>query len=322
MTDRRALWLQNIATDEFSASPEYCRLLRIPIDASCQDGMLNVDKKFLPRPHPGDAHRFNEATLRTLRGTYVKPFEGRLICHDNTEQNVIVVATRIMLGTDAVVGVRGWLAPTPQSSRLQHVGIVAHDPGARLGMSLLLNQMPLVGCIAECAPGGPVFRCGGHGAIPWELLDVVVIDSFGQPDACVALLQSIRARVPGCHIVLLADPNDGETARKLLLSRPDSLVHPGDIAHGLPNAIEDLMQNVRHFAGNHLADAAERTSQLTESEREVLAAIATGMSNKEISTTFYMSLPTVKRHIQRIYDKLGAKDRAHATAIAFRMGLI
>ncbi len=322
MTDRRARWLQDIARDEFRASLEYCRLFRIPVETECHDGMINVVRRFQPRPHPGDIHRFNEATLRTLRGAYVTPFEGRLISHNDTEQHVIIVAARVMSGPDAVTGVRGWLAPIPQESRLSHVGIVAHDPSARLGLLSLLSEMPSIGCLAECSPGDPVFRCIAHGAVTWELLDTVVIDSFGQPDACATLAQSIRTMVPDCRLVLLADPNDGETARKLLRTRPDAVVLPDDLVLGLRHALQDLTQNVRNFAGNQLAGAVERALRLTESERRVLAAIATGMSNKEISSSFFMSLPTVKRHIQRIYDKLDAKDRAHATAIAFRMGLI
>ena len=49
--------------------------------------------------------------------------------------------------------------------------------------------------------------------------------------------------------------------------------------------------------------------QLTVREREVLALIATGLSNTEIAERLIMSVPTAKTHVSRILAKLGARDR-------------
>ncbi len=55
---------------------------------------------------------------------------------------------------------------------------------------------------------------------------------------------------------------------------------------------------------------------LTEREREVLRAIARGQSNTEIAQALYVSEATVKTHINHIFAKLGARDRAHAIVLA------
>jgi DNA-binding CsgD family transcriptional regulator len=57
---------------------------------------------------------------------------------------------------------------------------------------------------------------------------------------------------------------------------------------------------------------------LTEREVEVLRLIASGNTTKQIATLLVVSVPTVERHITHIYDKIGARSRADATAYALR----
>jgi DNA-binding NarL/FixJ family response regulator len=60
---------------------------------------------------------------------------------------------------------------------------------------------------------------------------------------------------------------------------------------------------------------------LTPREVEVLRLIAAGKSTKEIALTLVISNPTVERHITHIYEKIGLRSRAEATAYALRHGL-
>ena len=60
---------------------------------------------------------------------------------------------------------------------------------------------------------------------------------------------------------------------------------------------------------------------MTPRELEVLSAMSLGFSNAEIGRRLFVSEDTVKTHARRIYRKLGARDRAHAVACAFRTGL-
>ncbi|WP_327067634.1 response regulator transcription factor [Kitasatospora sp. NBC_01302] len=61
---------------------------------------------------------------------------------------------------------------------------------------------------------------------------------------------------------------------------------------------------------------------LTEREREVLVLIAAGLSNQEIAERLYLGQATVKTHINRIFAKTGARDRAQAVRYAYRAGLV
>jgi two-component system response regulator DesR len=61
---------------------------------------------------------------------------------------------------------------------------------------------------------------------------------------------------------------------------------------------------------------------LTEREREVLALIAAGSTNREIAERLYLSPHTVKEHTSALYRKLQARNRAEAVQRAQRIGLL
>jgi DNA-binding NarL/FixJ family response regulator len=69
-------------------------------------------------------------------------------------------------------------------------------------------------------------------------------------------------------------------------------------------------------------EAPRRRVELTERELQVLRGMADGKSNAEIGRELFVSEDTVKTHARRLFRKLGARDRAHAVAAAFRAGLV
>jgi DNA-binding NarL/FixJ family response regulator len=71
------------------------------------------------------------------------------------------------------------------------------------------------------------------------------------------------------------------------------------------------------------ASAAPRPGldTLTDREREVLAAVARGLSNAEIGEELFMSHATAKTHVSRLLTKLDARDRAQLVVIAYEAGV-
>jgi DNA-binding NarL/FixJ family response regulator len=99
-----------------------------------------------------------------------------------------------------------------------------------------------------------------------------------------------------------------------LVARGDALLSP--------HATKSLI--ARFLALPARADAAipSLLEALTERERELVALVATGLSNDEIAERLYLSPLTVKTHINRAMSKLGARDRAQLVVIAFQSGLV
>jgi DNA-binding NarL/FixJ family response regulator len=61
---------------------------------------------------------------------------------------------------------------------------------------------------------------------------------------------------------------------------------------------------------------------LTGREREILQMAADGLTNRDIGARLYVSVGTVKTHLDNVYRKLEVSDRAHAVATALRRGLL
>ncbi len=68
--------------------------------------------------------------------------------------------------------------------------------------------------------------------------------------------------------------------------------------------------------------ARRATESLTPREREVLRALADGLSDKEISERLHVGVGTVRNHIVSIFGKLGVHSRLHALVFAVRHGIV
>jgi DNA-binding NarL/FixJ family response regulator len=139
----------------------------------------------------------------------------------------------------------------------------------------------------------------------------------------------------GARGVIRADHNDPVTlvAKAVLLllapARPDgggpespespeSRAVPADS----PARTGTAVLTVPHQPVEAVAEPPRRRIELTGRELQVLKGMADGKSNAEIGRDLYVSEDTVKTHARRLFRKLGARDRAHAVASAFRAGLV
>jgi two-component system nitrate/nitrite response regulator NarL len=85
--------------------------------------------------------------------------------------------------------------------------------------------------------------------------------------------------------------------------------------------IGDLMDLVR-TGGRTAAGAESHPFGLTRREREVLALVAAGYANKDIARTCAVSEETIKHHLTRMFDKVGASNRIELAMVATQAGLV
>jgi DNA-binding NarL/FixJ family response regulator len=89
-----------------------------------------------------------------------------------------------------------------------------------------------------------------------------------------------------------------------------------------PRATQSLITRFAAQPDAGLPESTARLDLLTPREREVVALVATGLSNDGIAERLYVSRFTAKTHANRAMMKLGARDRAQLVVIAFQTGLV
>jgi DNA-binding NarL/FixJ family response regulator len=151
----------------------------------------------------------------------------------------------------------------------------------------------------------------------WPEIRVVILTTFDDRELIQAGLQA------GALGYVLKDITAEQLATTIrVVAQGQVLLHP-DVASKVIAAFSSAqsLPAVAAPATPPFADESDPT-QLTEREREVLALLARGASNREISETLYIASGTVKNHLSNILGKLGVRDRTQAALKARELGLV
>jgi DNA-binding NarL/FixJ family response regulator len=89
-----------------------------------------------------------------------------------------------------------------------------------------------------------------------------------------------------------------------------------------PTVTRRLIAEFAARGGTQAVAARKRLEALTGREREVVVAVAQGLSNAEIGKRLFMSEATVKAHVSRVLAKLGMSNRVQAAILAHDAGLL
>jgi DNA-binding NarL/FixJ family response regulator len=153
--------------------------------------------------------------------------------------------------------------------------------------------------------------------------------------SCLALL---RERHPEMTVVILSGVEDDELIERALSGGAAALVKKSISPADLPVLLRQVLQGSVKFATPRIARAvvtkATRESRLdvvraeacgetglTARELEVLEMVARGLPNRAVAEELFLSDQTVKRHLRKVYRKLGVANRTEAARTAYRLGL-
>jgi DNA-binding NarL/FixJ family response regulator len=171
--------------------------------------------------------------------------------------------------------------------------------------------------------------------------DVVLMDVRMPRLDGIAATRIFKERWPAIRVVILTTFDDRELIQAGLQAGASGYVLKDITAEQLATAIRGVAQGqvLLHpdVASAVVASFAQPSSeptvtapafvgvsdltQLTDREREILALLARGASNREISETLYIAGGTVKNHLSNILSKLGVRDRTQAALKARELGL-
>ena len=163
--------------------------------------------------------------------------------------------------------------------------------------------------------------------------DIVLMDiRMGKLNG-VQATREIKARFPQVEVIILSNYDDDEYvfdclrygASGYLLKdvTPEELVKAiqsaarGESAVD-PSVLSKVLGQFKDFEG----DGSDHPDQLSPREKEMLQALAAGLSNREIAQRLYVSEKTVKAHLRNIYRKLKVRRRSQALMTAVRSGLL
>ncbi|TWG97395.1 LuxR family two component transcriptional regulator [Nocardioides sp. J9] len=207
-----------------------------------------------------------------------------------------------------------------RSGGVTRVLVVDDDPLVRSALALMLGGQADIAVVGEAPDGKAGVRLAREMAPDVVLMDIrmPVLDGLaatrvlhGEPDPPRVIVLTtfdaddyvVGALAAGADGFLLKDTPPSEIVAAI------RKVADGDPILS-PSVTRTLIERVRTDTGDdRAADARRRLDRLTERELDVALAVGRGLSNAEIAAELHLSVPTVKGHVSRLFDKLETTNR-------------
>ncbi|WP_249423737.1 response regulator transcription factor [Nocardioides coralli] len=157
--------------------------------------------------------------------------------------------------------------------------------------------------------------------------DVVVTDLQLPDGTGLDVVRRVRAKSRDIGVVVLTMHSGDDQIFAAMEAGASAFVGKDAPSGEVVKAARHAAVSPRSFLCAGLAQAMTRrmsgeSSRLSDREHEVLVLLADGLSAGEIAPKLHLSESTVKSHVARIYQKLGAANRAQALVTAMRIGLL
>ncbi|MFE2278657.1 response regulator [Streptomyces sp. NPDC059454] len=194
----------------------------------------------------------------------------------------------------------------------------------RRGVHDLLNDEPDITVVGEAATAEQALV-----RVPALRPQVAVLDVRLPDGDGVSVCRELRSAMPGLACLMLTSFDDEEALLDSIMAGAsgyvlkqirgsDLVAAVRTVARGQslldPSATTRLMARLR--GGQQKEEEPDALPGLTDREREILALIGEGLTNRQIGRRLYLAEKTVKNHISRLLAKLGVERRIQAAVIA------
>lgn len=194
--------------------------------------------------------------------------------------------------------------------------LVDDHPVVRQGLRALLEVQDGFTVLGEAADGPGALALAASLRPDIVLLDLKLPGMDG-----IAVLESLRAS--GTRVLVLTSVTEPPRARQAVRAGAAGVLYKDIDPDALVRAIRSVHDGnllLAPSAAGSLLRGGNRADSLTHREREVLALIAEGRSNREIARLLHVAEKTVKAHVSSVLAKLGVQDRTQAAVYAVRHG--
>jgi two-component system response regulator DesR len=195
------------------------------------------------------------------------------------------------------------------TTRPLRVLIVDDHDVVQWGFRLMLGSLPWVERCLSARTGEEAYELASR----YEP-DIAVIDLFVGTESGPEICERLLEQAPETRVLLISGA--GRISAEAARAAGANGFIPKDLPAGdVARAVRMVALDMTVFPPTEDASAAE----LSAREREVLALIAGGSTNRQIATALHLSPHTVKGHTSSLYRKLDAKNRAEAVQRAGRL---
>lgn len=195
-------------------------------------------------------------------------------------------------------------------------------PVVRSGLRVMLASQADLEVVAEAADGNQAISLARR-----HQPDVILMDLRMPEVDGIAATRGIRAERPDAKILVLTTyETDADILRAVEVGAVGFLLK-GTHEDQLFGAIRDAARGDSPLTPSVAARLMQRLrnssdSTLSTREVEILRLVAQGTINKDIAAKLWISEATVKSHLNRTFEKLGAVDRTSAVTVALKRGII
>jgi NarL family two-component system response regulator LiaR len=212
---------------------------------------------------------------------------------------------------------------TDRAQQSLRVFVVDDHAVFRMGVCDVLQRERAMQCVGEAADGSEAVYLA-----PALMPDVVLMDMNMPRMDGVAALQALRPLLPDTRFVMMACALDAAQARRAIDAGALSFMLKSVSPQELVTVIQAAHRGQRVVASEVMDLLMARDqpgavgADLTQRERKLLALMACGLPNREISAQLSIAMPTVKFHVTNILSKLNADNRTSAVLAALRHHLV